>query len=210
MEVENMQDISNLTMDGLVEHHRLNSQSEPSLRELPRPIGRLLSAMSYMETYAGQIIGPWVEGAMDAKQLLDFSVISSFDRVEECAAFIDKTLDALKLQHDQDMASLAERVDYVWEALKNQIKHVRECRSPNGFAFGSVKVFIASMAMRQDAAAHVDNGDGKFAMESSSTCRQFMENLAAKIGALPFGCYEGMPLHSLCSEIVEDANARPV
>lgn len=194
-----MSDTPMTTMDDLIEYQRTKGDRgiEPWLRELPPDIGRLLSALGLLETYAGQIAGPWIEGAMNEEELWEFARISSFDRVSDCAQAIDGCVRAL-----QDV-SLASEVDAIWRRLQSHIERLRESESSGGFAWGVAELLFATMIMRQWFLDRVLGRTTMFAFESPFTCRQYTEMAISRAGESPFGCAEGVSIDVLSQAVID-------
>lgn len=198
-----MEDVSKMTMEELVEFHRRKggSESDPWLSELPLQIGTLVAGMSYLESYAGQIAGPWIENVMSEEELWDFSLISSFDRVDQCAISIQKSLDALRGQKDTEW--LACHVDDIWVPLRGFIDALKASKEPEGFAWRVLTFLVAAMVMRQDLEIRIRPRVNVFLMGSDSICRQYMEMAIAKAGGCPFGCRDGISIDSLRQALIE-------
>jgi hypothetical protein len=197
-----MQNISKMPMDELIELGRVGCSSgrEPWLCELPVHIGKLLAAMSYFESYAGQIAGPWIENVMTEKQLWDFSLISSFDRVEECAASIQELLDVLRCQKETE--ALAHHTGSLWVPLRAFVDRLKVAKEPEGFAWQVLMFLVAAMVMRQDLEAKVRDKVGVFSMASDSVCREYMDTAIVKAGDRPFGCQDGTSIDSLRQAVI--------
>lgn len=191
-----------ITIRELIELQRATSPVEPQLSELPIRVGRLISALGFLETYAGQVAGPWVFGVMDDREFLSFTRIADLDRVDECCAIIEEVTD--RLRDDPEARHVADRLDAVWPPVLALIDRLRAAEDARVLIELVGQFLFAAMIVHEDLEATVFGQDKTFTMASRNTGREFALAAIARLGWSPFGCREGEPLDALRGRMIEE------